>query len=232
MLIWIDTETSGLSPKDDHLLEIAVVVTDDNLVEKASYSTVVKPVGAHIDDIYMDPVVRAMHSKNGLIQELRDGRGLRRYMVMEEVKRVLDETFAGVADVALDKCARCGKKQQEHTRTITHENVLCPDGVAEIFRPKRVSALSQTPLAGSTVGFDRGFLQEHLPEFLKLISYRNVDVSSITELAKRWAPKVYERRPKKDAEKAHRALADVRESVDYLRFYLAEGFITSIKEGL
>ena len=79
------------------------------------------------------------------------------------------------------------------------------------------------PLAGSTVGFDRRWLKRHLPSVEGLVSYRALDVSTITESAKRWAPDIYAGRPKKAS--AHRALADVRESIAYLSYYLDTGFL-------
>lgn len=83
--------------------------------------------------------------------------------------------------------------------------------------------LREVPLAGSTVGFDRRWLRAHAPAFEALFSHRAIDVSSVTELARRWVPSVYEGRPK--AAKAHRALADVRESIEYLRYYRRVGFV-------
>ena len=63
-----------------------------------------------------------------------------------------------------------------------------------------------------------------------LFSYRSIDVSSLTEIAKRWSPTIYEGRPKaKPEEIAHRALADVRESIAYLRYYRESGFVGGAK---
>lgn len=77
------------------------------------------------------------------------------------------------------------------------------------------------PLAGSTISFDRGFLAKHMPLVLTKIHYRNIDVSSIRELALRWRPEL--ETPEKKG--AHRALDDIRESINLLKFYRKKGFI-------
>ena len=73
------------------------------------------------------------------------------------------------------------------------------------------------PLAGNSIGTDRMFLNRQTPEFDSFLHYRNIDVSSLKELARRWYPKVYFQLPKKQGD--HRALADIRESIQELRYY-------------
>jgi len=73
------------------------------------------------------------------------------------------------------------------------------------------------PLAGNSIGTDRMFLNRQTPEFDSFLHYRNIDVSSLKELARRWYPKVYFQLPKKQG--GHRALADIRESIQELRYY-------------
>ena len=73
------------------------------------------------------------------------------------------------------------------------------------------------PLAGNSIGPDRMFLNRQTPEFDSFLHYRNIDVSSLKELARRWYPKVYFQLPKKQGD--HRALADIRESIQELRYY-------------
>lgn len=72
-------------------------------------------------------------------------------------------------------------------------------------------------LAGNSVGTDKAFLARDMPELIDYLHYRIVDVSSIKELAKRWYPRTYFRAPEKQG--GHRALADIRESIDELRYY-------------
>ncbi|MFT3862394.1 oligoribonuclease [Micropruina sp.] len=73
------------------------------------------------------------------------------------------------------------------------------------------------PLAGNTIGTDRSFLARDMPTLEQHVHYRNVDVSSIKELARRWFPRVYYNTPAKSGN--HRALADIRESIEELRYY-------------
>jgi oligoribonuclease len=75
----------------------------------------------------------------------------------------------------------------------------------------------EAPLAGNTIGTDRMFLNRYMPELDNFLHYRNIDVSSIKELTRRWYPRVYFQMPKKDG--GHRALADILESIQELRYY-------------
>ena len=77
----------------------------------------------------------------------------------------------------------------------------------------------KAPLCGNSIGTDRGFLTRDMAELDAHLHYRMVDVSSIKELARRWYPRVYFNAPKKGG--GHRALADILESVQELRYYRA-----------
>lgn len=185
MIIWVDTETTGLDPERGELLEVALAVTDDDLVEVAATATVVQPIaplGVSAWVEHLDPIIREMHGKSGLFDDITVARGVS----LREAEAHIS-TWVGVV--------ACDQK----------------------------FALSKTQLAGSTVGFDRAWLRRHMPALESLFHYRSIDVSSLTELAARWAPAVYEGRPK--AASAHRALADVRESIAYLRYYRECGFV-------
>ncbi|MFD6136122.1 oligoribonuclease [Isoptericola sp. NPDC056618] len=81
----------------------------------------------------------------------------------------------------------------------------------------------KAPLAGNSVGTDKMFLDRDMPELVGHLHYRIVDVSSIKELARRWYPRVYFASPKKDG--GHRALADILESIDELRYYREALFV-------
>jgi oligoribonuclease len=81
------------------------------------------------------------------------------------------------------------------------------------FAPEARSA----PLAGNSIGTDRMFLNRYMPALDAHLHYRNVDVSSIKELVRRWYPKVYFQLPKKSG--GHRALSDIRESIAELVYY-------------
>jgi oligoribonuclease len=80
-----------------------------------------------------------------------------------------------------------------------------------------VSVERTAPLAGNSIGTDRMFLNRQMPEFDAYLHYRNIDVSSIKELTRRWYPRVYFQMPKKTGN--HRALADIKESIQELRYY-------------
>jgi oligoribonuclease len=82
---------------------------------------------------------------------------------------------------------------------------------------------SRPPLAGNTVGTDRAFIARDMAELEGFLHYRIVDVSSIKELARRWFPKAYYAAPEKFGN--HRALADIRESIQELRYYREAVFV-------
>jgi len=79
------------------------------------------------------------------------------------------------------------------------------------------------PLAGNTIGTDRGFIARYMPALDDHLHYRNIDVSTIKELSKRWYPRVYFQAPKKDG--GHRALADILESIEELKYYRSTVFV-------
>lgn len=95
--------------------------------------------------------------------------------------------------------------------------------VALAYVDEHVPAQSRAPLAGSTVHMDRLFLARDLPEFEHRLHYRNVDVSSIKELARRWYPKAYHASPEKTGN--HRALGDIKDSIDELAYYRSTVFV-------
>ena len=76
---------------------------------------------------------------------------------------------------------------------------------------------STAPLCGNSIGVDRRFLDRYLPAVDRYVHYRSIDVSSLKELCRRWNPAVYKGRPGK--RETHRALDDIRESIEELRFY-------------
>lgn len=81
----------------------------------------------------------------------------------------------------------------------------------------------KSPLAGNSVGMDRNFIARDMPKLNGYLHYRTVDVSSIKELARRWYPKVYFNAPKKTGN--HRALGDIKDSIEELRYYRDSIFI-------
>ena len=90
------------------------------------------------------------------------------------------------------------------------------------FVRRHVPEPGTAPLAGNSIHADRAFLRRHMPQLEAWMHYRNVDVSTFKEVARRWAPELLKRAPAKGG--AHRALADIRESIRELQFYRSELF--------
>ncbi|XP_016397402.1 small fragment nuclease [Sinocyclocheilus rhinocerous] len=80
----------------------------------------------------------------------------------------------------------------------------------------------QCPLAGNSVHADKKFLDKYMPQFMRHLHYRIIDVSTIKELSRRWYPEEYSLAPQKKA--SHRALEDIQESIKELKFYRANVF--------
>lgn len=86
-----------------------------------------------------------------------------------------------------------------------------------------VPDVRKAPLCGNSIATDRGFIARDMPELDDHLHYRMIDVSSIKELARRWYPRVYFASPAKKG--GHRALADIQESIDELRYYREALFV-------
>jgi oligoribonuclease len=172
-LVWMDMEMTGLDPARDHILEIAVLVTDThlNLLEEGPCFAVHQP-----EEILqgMDEWNRTHHGQSGLIARVRAS--------TESVRSAEEKVMAFAAR-------------------------FCPPKTA--------------PLCGNSIWQDRRFLDKHMPELNRYFHYRIIDVSSIKELALRWYPQLG---PYKKKEQ-HLALADIRESLDELRYYRTHCFL-------
>jgi oligoribonuclease len=125
----------------------------------------------------MEPVVREMHTRSGLLQRIGD------------------------STVTLEEA---GRQTLEFLR-------------------RHIAEPGTVPLCGNSIGTDRRFLAAYLPEIEHFLHYRSVDVSTVKELARRWHPEVLKGAPEKRT--AHRALDDIRESLDELRYYRAALFV-------
>ncbi len=167
-LIWVDMEMSGLNPNSDRILELAVVVTDNELNTVAEAPILVVHQPAAVLEA-MDSWNKSTHARSGLVQ------------------RVAESTLNEEAAQSL---------------------------MLEFLRP--LVATGQSPLCGNSVHQDRRFLVQYMPELEAHFHYRNLDVSTLKELAKRWRPDIYGGF-KKDGK--HEALADVYESINELRYY-------------
>ena len=87
----------------------------------------------------------------------------------------------------------------------------------------------KSPLAGNSVGVDRNFITRDMPRLTEYLHYRTVDVSSIKELARRWYPKIYFAAPAKTGN--HRALGDIQDSIEELKYYRTTVFIDPLNQG-
>ena len=170
MLAWMDLEMTGLDPDRHVIVEIATLITDDNLelVAEGPDLVIHQPPEALA---LMDDYVREMHTRSGLLAQIQAS------------------TITPAAALA---------------ETLAFLRTHIPE-------PRSV------PLCGNSIGTDRRFLAKWFPEIEDHLHYRSVDVSTIKELTKRWYPAALQGAPKKA--RGHRALDDIRESLDELRFY-------------
>ena len=150
-------------------------------------------------------------------------------LVTDEKLNVMGEGVDLVIATSPEKLAG----MREEVRAMHTESGLIneiPNGVkvseAEAAVLNYLSAHTQpgkSPLAGNSVGMDRNFIARDMPALNDYLHYRTVDVSSIKELARRWYPKVYFNAPKKIGN--HRALGDIKDSIEELRYYQSQIFI-------
>jgi len=131
-----------------------------------------------------------------------------------------DSVLAGMPDIVRDMHARSGLTEEVRHSTFTlreaEERVLA-------YVREHVPDPRTAPLAGNSIATDRGFLSRDMPELDAHLHYRMVDVSSIKELCRRWFPRVFYAKPEKGL--AHRALADIRESIRELDYYRRTLFV-------
>jgi oligoribonuclease len=167
-LIWIDMEMTGLAPDSDRIIEIALLVTDAQLVTIAEGPVLV----VHQPDAVleaMDSWNKSTHKKTGLIERVRAS----------------TTTEAQAERAALE------------------------------FLAKHVPA-SASPMCGNSICQDRRFLARWMPRLEAHFHYRNLDVSTLKELVRRWKPELLKGFTK---EGKHEALADILESIEELKFY-------------
>jgi oligoribonuclease len=131
-----------------------------------------------------------------------------------------DAALEDMVDVVTEMHAKSGLTEAVRASTLTvaeaEQQLLA---YVRRFVPERRTA----PLCGNSIGTDRGFLARDMPELDDHLHYRMIDVSSIKELARRWFPRVYFAQPQKGL--AHRALADIIESVRELAYYRQTLFV-------
>ncbi|MFI0464050.1 oligoribonuclease [Saccharopolyspora sp. 5N102] len=131
-----------------------------------------------------------------------------------------DEVLAGMPDVVRDMHDRSGLTEEVRRSEMTLEEA--EQLVLEYIR-QYVPTDRSAPLAGNSIATDRGFISRDMPRLDAHLHYRMVDVSSIKELCRRWYPRIYYAQPEKGL--AHRALADIRESIRELAYYRRTAFV-------
>src|SRR5690606_31605371 len=167
---------TGLDLRKDALIEIAALVTDADLNILGDGVDIV----IHADDDVlagMDDVVRQMHERSGLTEEVR-----RSTVTLAEAEQ----------------------------QVLNYVRQYVPES-------------RSAPLAGNSIATDRGFIARDMPQLDGHLHYRMVDVSSIKELCRRWYPRIYYAQPQKGL--AHRALADIKESIGELAYYRRTAFV-------
>ena len=175
-LVWIDLEMTGLDPEKMVILEIATVVTNDQLKIVAEGPNIAINYPAEILK-NMDEWSRTHHEESGL----------------------LDRVKTSPYD--------CRKAEQE---TLDFLHNVCKK--------------EDSPLCGNTIWQDRRFLIKHMPRLEAFFHYRNIDVSSLKELVKRWYPSL----PPYEKKGSHLALSDINESINELKYYRQNVFLPKI----
>jgi oligoribonuclease len=131
-----------------------------------------------------------------------------------------EDKLVGMADVVQQMHARSGLTEAVRASAVTLEEA--EDLVLEYVK-RHIPEPRSAPLCGNSIATDRGFLARDMPRLDAHLHYRMIDVSSLKELARRWYPRVYFGQPTKGL--AHRALADIRESVRELEYYRRTVFV-------
>ncbi len=131
-----------------------------------------------------------------------------------------DAALDGMADVVMKMHTRSGLIEEVRTSTVTLEEA--EQMVLDYIR-SHIGQAKTAPLAGNSIATDRGFIARDMPRLDDFLHYRMIDVSSIKELCRRWYPRIYYGQPDKGL--AHRALADIHESIRELKYYRGTAFV-------
>jgi oligoribonuclease len=131
-----------------------------------------------------------------------------------------DELLTGMQPVVQEMHAHSGLTEAVRASSVT---VAAAEQLVLEHLRKHVPDARTVPLCGNSIATDRAFLARDMPELDGFLHYRMVDVSSIKELCRRWYPRVYFSQPQKGL--AHRALADIKESIRELRYYRQTVFV-------
>ena len=131
-----------------------------------------------------------------------------------------DDALNGMVEVVAKMHSRSGLTEEVRTSTI---DVPTAEEMVMDYIRTHIPAARTAPLCGNSIATDRGFIARDMPTLDSYLHYRMIDVSSIKELCRRWYPKIYYGQPDKGL--AHRALADIEESIRELRYYRSTAFV-------
>ncbi|MCE5287699.1 MAG: oligoribonuclease [Nocardiaceae bacterium] len=131
-----------------------------------------------------------------------------------------EDALASMPKVVADMHAKSGLTEEVRASTVTmaeaEEQILA-------YIREHIPVAGQAVLCGNSIATDRGFIARDMPKLDTFLHYRMIDVSSIKELCRRWYPRIYFGQPEKGL--AHRALADIKESIRELEYYRRTAFV-------
>ncbi|MGW0044220.1 oligoribonuclease [Rhodococcus sp. NPDC003348] len=131
-----------------------------------------------------------------------------------------DAALADMPEVVQEMHAKSGLTDEVRASTVTLEEA--EQQVLAYIR-EHIPNPGTAPLCGNSIATDRGFIARDMPQLDEYLHYRMIDVSSIKELCRRWYPRIYFGQPEKGL--AHRALADIKESIRELQYYRRTAFV-------
>ncbi|KWX57423.1 oligoribonuclease [Mycobacterium sp. NAZ190054] len=131
-----------------------------------------------------------------------------------------DAALSSMIDVVAQMHTRSGLVDEVRASTV---DVATAEDMVLTYIREHVKQAKTAPLAGNSIATDRGFIARDMPKLDDFLHYRMIDVSSIKELCRRWYPRIYFGQPEKGL--AHRALADIHESIRELRYYRQTAFV-------
>ena len=132
-----------------------------------------------------------------------------------------DTALSQMVDVVTEMHTRSGLIEEVRASTI---DVAEAEAQVLDYIRSHVPQAKTAPLAGNSIATDRGFIARDMPALDSFLHYRMIDVSSVKELCRRWYPRIYFGQPEKGL--AHRALADIQESIRELQFYRRTAFVS------
>jgi len=133
-----------------------------------------------------------------------------------------EAALSGMIDVVKQMHTRSGLSEEVRASTV---DVATAEAMVLDYVRQHVKQPKTAPLCGNSIATDRGFIARDMPALDDYLHYRMIDVSSIKELCRRWYPRIYFGQPGKGL--AHRALADIHESIRELMYYRRTAFVTA-----